>query len=159
MKQRHRVISGSFIIFQKGDTYFFIKRKGSGFMDGRWGLVSGHLEPDETLSECAVREVREESGLEIQKSDLRHVHVCCVHTEYDGVKIQAVHNYFKVLQWKGDPISAEGPEKSDGYEWINPYKKDCELFVPAEKHVFDAIRRGDSYSEFDYGKYFENKHY
>jgi 8-oxo-dGTP pyrophosphatase MutT (NUDIX family) len=30
----------------------------------RWVFPGGHLDPDETLAECAVREVREEIGLE-----------------------------------------------------------------------------------------------
>lgn len=31
--------------------------------NGRWDLPKGHLEPDETLAECAVREVGEETGV------------------------------------------------------------------------------------------------
>jgi len=33
---------------------------------GWWGLPGGMLELDETLAECAVREVREESGLQVE---------------------------------------------------------------------------------------------
>lgn len=32
---------------------------------GRWTIPGGHAEPGETLAECAQREVREETGLEI----------------------------------------------------------------------------------------------
>lgn len=31
---------------------------------GLWVFPGGHLDPDETLAECAVREVREETGVE-----------------------------------------------------------------------------------------------
>lgn len=34
-----------------------------------WGLVKGHTEPGETEEETAVREVREETGLEIRIED------------------------------------------------------------------------------------------
>ncbi|WP_018922680.1 NUDIX domain-containing protein [Salsuginibacillus kocurii] len=32
---------------------------------GRWGLPSGHIEPGETVSEAAVREVKEETNVDI----------------------------------------------------------------------------------------------
>ncbi len=34
------------------------------FRNGRWDLPKGHLEPDERIDECAVREVAEETGVE-----------------------------------------------------------------------------------------------
>lgn len=36
------------------------------WIDGRYSLPSGFMEPGESLEECAVREVREETGIEIQ---------------------------------------------------------------------------------------------
>lgn len=39
--------------------------RGRGFPPGLYGLVAGFVEPGETLEEAAVREVREEVGLEI----------------------------------------------------------------------------------------------
>ena len=32
-----------------------------------WGLPKGHCESDETLEECAIREIREETGINIYK--------------------------------------------------------------------------------------------
>ena len=34
--------------------------------NGLWGLPSGHVEPAETVEEAAIREVREETGLEVE---------------------------------------------------------------------------------------------
>lgn len=35
-----------------------------------WGLPKGHIEEDETISECAVRETYEETGIRIDESQL-----------------------------------------------------------------------------------------
>jgi len=41
--------------------------------DGNWGLPGGGLDNNEKIKDCAIREVREELGLNIPKSDLVHL--------------------------------------------------------------------------------------
>ena len=36
----------------------------------RWAVIGGSLNPDESLSDCAIREVREETGIEIEPGRL-----------------------------------------------------------------------------------------
>jgi 8-oxo-dGTP pyrophosphatase MutT (NUDIX family) len=45
-------------------------RKGSGFCDGEYSFVAGHLEAEETLAEAMVREAREEANIDIKKMRL-----------------------------------------------------------------------------------------
>lgn len=40
---------------------------------GKWNTLGGKMEPGETPEECAIREVREESGLEVKNPRLRGV--------------------------------------------------------------------------------------
>ena len=50
------VAAGGVIRNAKGQTLLFYRR-------GAWDMPKGHQEPGETLQECALREVREETGL------------------------------------------------------------------------------------------------
>lgn len=51
-----RLASGG-LLLNSNDEFLFIKR------NGRWDVPKGHLEKGESFRECAVREVREETGL------------------------------------------------------------------------------------------------
>lgn len=56
-----------------GEVLACRRGSGSGFEQGKWNLPGGHLEMDESLEECAVRECREETGVTVDKEKLRFI--------------------------------------------------------------------------------------
>lgn len=54
---------------RKGDNYLMINRNKPPFM-GMWNVLGGHLEENETVSECAIREIYEESGIKVDNVTL-----------------------------------------------------------------------------------------
>ena len=48
----------------KGDEIFLVHAKT--FKGPRYSLVSGYLEPGESLEECLIREIKEETNFEVQ---------------------------------------------------------------------------------------------
>ncbi|WP_153072168.1 NUDIX domain-containing protein, partial [Escherichia coli] len=50
------------IVFDEYGRVLLMKRADNGL----WGIPSGHVEPAETVEQAIIREIREETGLEVQ---------------------------------------------------------------------------------------------
>jgi 8-oxo-dGTP pyrophosphatase MutT (NUDIX family) len=65
-----------------------------------WGLAKGAIEPEETDEEAAVREVREETGLEAEvESDLGDIRYFYV---WEGVRVRKRVHFFLMRATGGD---------------------------------------------------------
>jgi 8-oxo-dGTP pyrophosphatase MutT (NUDIX family) len=83
-----------------------------------WGFPKGHVEPGETLAEAAVREVREETGIEavIQSllGDVRYVFVKRPGAD-DAVRVRKRVRYY-LMQPRGGRI-ADRDDELDAVRW------------------------------------------
>lgn len=69
------MINTTLCYIEKDDKYLMLHRtkKENDINEGKWIGVGGKFEKDETPEECLLREVREETGLELTKYKLRGV--------------------------------------------------------------------------------------
>lgn len=68
----------------------------------RWGIPKGHVDEGESLEECAVREIREETGVE----------VCLGVRLHDGfIKNDAEDK--TVVSWLAEPVGSHEPNHND----------------------------------------------
>ena len=80
-----------------GTEVLLIRRKYPPYKD-MWALPGGKLEPDETLEECLVREVKEETGL-----DVLNYHLLCVRSEPDrDPRGRYISVAYHVTEFEGD---------------------------------------------------------
>jgi 8-oxo-dGTP diphosphatase len=59
------------IFLLRGDEVLLLRRYNTGYEDGRLSVVAGHVEPGESVTRSALRETREEVGLELMPGRLR----------------------------------------------------------------------------------------
>jgi 8-oxo-dGTP diphosphatase len=58
-------VPGVVVLIEKEGTVLLGKRRG-GFGEGKWGLPQGYIEFDEDFLTAAIREVKEETGLDVE---------------------------------------------------------------------------------------------
>jgi 8-oxo-dGTP diphosphatase len=110
---------------QKVDTY-----------RGLWGFPGGKIEDGETSVDAAVREVSEETGLEVYQKKLVYV--------FTMIKEPYKHIvFFLTNEWSGSP---RVDWESDEFGWFDPSELSDLNMVPAPKIVFDMI---ESWAKFN----------
>ncbi|GAA0614941.1 NUDIX domain-containing protein [Kribbella sandramycini] len=134
---RFSVVPAAYVVLRRGDEVLMLRRANTGYMDGYWAVPAGHVERGESVLEAAVREVREEVGVEIAPADLRPLTVFH-RTQANGDPIdERVDFFFTASRWSGEPREME-PEKSAGLEWF-ALDKLPEPMVPHEARVLAGL--------------------
>ncbi len=116
-------------------------RQNTGYMDGSWGLVAGHVDGGETFREAMSREAQEEAGLTIAPDDLILSHM--MHRNSDSERVSL---FFTPKTWRGTPTNME-PEKCAALTWT-PRNALPDTTIPYIRAALGHIRQGQHYSEF-----------
>ncbi len=94
----------------RDDRVFLLRRAQTGFMDGYFGLPGGHQRAGESVSEAALRECREETGVVPEDLTPR-----CV-LPYVSGRHQGINFLFEAHRFDGEPGVAE-PQLFDACCW------------------------------------------
>lgn len=133
----------AYVIFRKNNKVAFVLRSNTGWMDGHWGLPSGKVDEGETYKQAAVREAKEEVGVDVLEEDLRYVHTAHRHAEDDWVDV-----YFEVLKWKGELVNNE-PYIHSELGWFEVDKLPKK--IASVETALKAIENNIQYSEYGWG--------
>ena len=88
------------------DDEILLAMKKRGFGVGKWNGYGGKLEAGETLELAAVRETKEEIGVELNANDLMLLGRMEFYFE-DNADWNLIVNLFRVEKWAGEAIETE----------------------------------------------------
>src|SRR2546425_12571173 len=63
------------VFLLRGEDVLLLRRLNTGYEDGKLSVVAGHVEAGETITQAAIRETREEVGIELSVDRLEVVGV------------------------------------------------------------------------------------
>ena len=103
------------LLLVQDESILLLRRFNTGYEDGNYSLVAGHIDGGEELKAAMIREATEEAGIAISPQDLSVVGVMHLKTDREYVSF-----FLKASVWTGQIINAE-PHKCDDLSWFNIY--------------------------------------
>lgn len=112
------------------------------FRRGKWDLPKGKLDKGETLEQCAVREVQEETGL--KKIKLLAPLIITHHTYHEGTKFVLKESHWFSMNAKGDQkLVPQTEEDIHEIKWV-PQGEIKKYFKQSFPSVIDVLKAGVS---------------
>jgi 8-oxo-dGTP diphosphatase len=107
------------------DGQFLMQQRKGAHGEGTWSTPGGHLEFGETFQECAAREVKEETGMEI-----RNIRIGAVTNDIFKEDNKHYVTIWLVSDWKSGEPSITEPDKCIDQKWVDFDSLPDPLFLP-----------------------------
>lgn len=147
--EKFKLIASVYLLFRRDDEILLLRRFNTGYEDGKYGLVAGHLDAGESLRHAAVREAKEESNVDIDMDDL--VLKTTMHRKKDDERVDF---FFEPTKWTGEITNME-PGKCDDLSWFNVHNLPDNI-IPYIRQAIECAERGVIYSEFGWDAIYRN---
>ena len=129
------------LFFIEDVKILLLRRYNTGYEDGNYSVVAGHLNGGEKVTAAAVREAREEVGIVIREKDIEIVQV--MHRLSDDERIDF---FVTVSAWEGE-INNNEPDKCDHLAWFS-LDELPENTVPYVRQAIRNYQNGVQFSSF-----------
>lgn len=128
------------LFYRNEEEVLLLKRQNTGFEDGKWSVVAGRIDGGEEVIAAAIREAKEEAGVDIEPSQLDVVGV--MHRK--NTNSEWIDFYLKVKSWSGDISNCE-PNKCEELSWFNVYEMPENMIA----YIRQAIEKNHDHMWFE----------
>jgi 8-oxo-dGTP diphosphatase len=144
-KQRHKNIPASYLVLIQNNKILLLRRFNTGYEDGKYSMVAGHVDEGETFTQCIIREAKEEAGIILKLVDLKVAHIMHRNLGSDEYH-ERVDVFFIAEKWEGEIINKE-PHKCDKLSWFDLDELPDDV-IPYIKQAIECINNKIIYSEY-----------
>ena len=126
-----------------GTKILLMRRFNTGWMDGMYSLISGHIDGNESVTDAIIREAYEEAQITLSSDDLKPATV--LHRKSPDEEY--IDFFFVAEKWKGIPKIGE-PDKCDDLSWFDINNLPTNT-LPYIKDALDNYKKNNPF--FEYG--------
>ena len=145
MTERFRLVSAVHLFLIRDGQVLLLRRRNTGYEDGNYSVIAGHLNGGERVKTAAIREAREEAGIEIAPQDAAVVGV--MHRRSDDERIDF---FLAASSWSGVIVNNE-PGKCDDLSWFG-LDELPENVIPYVRRALENFRHGRWFDSFGWSK-------
>ena len=139
-KKRSGQALGVYLLLRKRAAVLLSLRKNTGYFDGYYGLVSGHVEDGESMTDAIIREAKEEANLILNPKSLQVVHL--MHRKSNQYNVDV---FFECTNWEGKLMNME-LNKCGGLQFFSLEDLPSNM-IPYIQQALHSISAKKSYSE------------
>lgn len=148
-KQRFKIVPACYLVLIKDGRILLLRRYNTGYEDGNYSLVAGHLDGQETFRRAAAREAEEEAGIILNPNDLKVIHVMHRISIPNEPDLRERIDVFLIAdKWNGEPQNTE-PHKCDDLSWF-PLDNLPKNVIPYIRQALECVKNNIFYSEFGF---------
>jgi len=140
--EREKFLSSIYLILKNDDGQILLQRRqGTKLWPGFLALPAGHIDEGENAYEAAIREAREELGIEISPDDIVDTYV----VNRKNKSLPSYYDvYFEISKYIGE-IKINEPEKCSELVWVDPNNLPYDM-IDFEKEAIDNNYKGIKFS-------------
>jgi ADP-ribose pyrophosphatase YjhB (NUDIX family) len=141
-EKRFTLYSATYLLLIKEGKILLLRRFNTGWQDGNYSLVAGHLDGEESVTKTMAREAEEEAGIIIKPVDL-----IVVHTMHRNAEDREYIDFFLIAnKWEGEPKIME-TDKCDDLNWF-PLDSLPQNLLPYVREAIKNYKNRITFSEF-----------
>lgn len=110
---RFRALVAVHLFLVRGDEVLLLRRFNTGYEDGNYSVIAGHLDGDEPVLAAMYREAREEAGIDLDPASTNVVGA--MHRQSGDS--ERIDFFVACSRWTGEVRNLE-PEKCDDLRWV-----------------------------------------
>lgn len=144
VKERNKNVPASYLVLIRDNKILMLRRFNTGYEDGKYSLVAGHVDSGETFTQCMIREAKEEVGIMLKPKNLKIAHLMHRNSGTD-INNERVDLFFTSENWDGK-IENKEPNKCDDLSWFD-LDNIPQNTIPYIEQAIDCIKNKVFYSE------------
>lgn len=132
------------LILRKGNKILLMRRFNTGWNDGKYALMGGHVEDQENPIDAVMREAREELGLHLSKDCLEYKMTMPVYPDH-------IYIYFECQHFDGQPTNNE-PDQCDDLQFFDIDNLPQNIIDADKKAIASIYDQNQTFDTFGYDK-------